>query len=364
MRRVDARYRPVWEKCTVEQQIALARYFLPHNSERPVLAPTRPRLIKWYCPFASQREFPSGHRYCINVYTGCAHGCVYCYARSYEPQQASPKRDFARMLARDLADLDRFNVPPAPVHLSNSTDPLQPLELRMRHTMQALEAILTYRHRFTTVTLLTKNPLLVAQPEYVGLLKALDYAKPAGATTRECATEALARVQVEVSLAFWREDAAAFYDPHAPSVAERLDGIAALRAAGLPVVLRIDPLFPRSPLPRRWSAALPDFGLREAQTSEDLYQLLAFAKRVQVRHVVYSPLKIVQCRRGSVTEPMQRMLEVFRAISFPCRPVRKGLSWRMPDWYVRDCLVAPFLDMCRALGVTAKFCMSNVLETV
>ncbi|MCS7336678.1 MAG: hypothetical protein NZ739_00345 [Verrucomicrobiae bacterium] len=133
VRRVDARYRPVWEKCTVEQQIALARYFLPHNSERPVLAPTRPRLIKWYCPFASQREFPSGHRYCINVYTGCAHGCVYCYARSYEPQQASPKRDFARMLARDLADLDRFNVPPAPVHLSNSTDPFQPLELRMRH---------------------------------------------------------------------------------------------------------------------------------------------------------------------------------------------------------------------------------------
>jgi len=70
--RVHAKYRPVFEKLGDRAQAALAYYFLPHQSKKDVLEVTRPRVIKWYCPFADQRSFPSGHRYCINVYTGCA----------------------------------------------------------------------------------------------------------------------------------------------------------------------------------------------------------------------------------------------------------------------------------------------------
>ena len=65
--RVDPKYRPVWDAYPPEQQAALAAYFLPHNSQKPVLGPTRPRVVKWYCPFAAQCDFPSGQRYCINV---------------------------------------------------------------------------------------------------------------------------------------------------------------------------------------------------------------------------------------------------------------------------------------------------------
>jgi hypothetical protein len=71
---IDEKFRPVWEGLTPQHQAALALFFLPHRSSKDVLAPTRPRVIKWYCPFAGQKVFPSGHRYCINDYTGCVHG--------------------------------------------------------------------------------------------------------------------------------------------------------------------------------------------------------------------------------------------------------------------------------------------------
>ena len=171
--RIDAAYRPVWEGRTPEEQRALGLYFLPRRSAKPTLAPTRPRVIKWYCPFAAQSAFATGHRYCINVYTGCAHRCLYCYAAGYEPEHAAGKRDYARLLAKDLMDLERLDVPPAPVHLSNSTDPFQPIEEQLGHTQQTLEGLLAHRDRFTTVTVLTKNPALAASPDYVRLLKAL-----------------------------------------------------------------------------------------------------------------------------------------------------------------------------------------------
>lgn len=68
--RVHPKYRPVFEKLSEADQAAVALYFLPHSSKKDVLEVTRPRVVKWYCPFADQREFPSGHghRYFINVY--------------------------------------------------------------------------------------------------------------------------------------------------------------------------------------------------------------------------------------------------------------------------------------------------------
>ena len=100
--KVAAKFRPTWDGRPSAEQAALAMYFLPHGSAKPVLEPTRPRLIKWYCPFACQSEFPSGHRYCINVYTGCEHRCVYCYAMSYSPETAATKARFEQMLQQRL----------------------------------------------------------------------------------------------------------------------------------------------------------------------------------------------------------------------------------------------------------------------
>jgi DNA repair photolyase len=361
---IDERYRPVWEKLPAEHQTALARYFLPHKSSKAVVGPTRPRVIKWYCPFAGQGVFPSGHRYCLNTYTGCAHRCRYCYAAGYEPDEAASKRDFVSLLEKDLADLERFDVPPAPIHLSNSTDPLQQnLEGRFGHTKLALEGVLANRRRFTTVTILTKNPGLAASPEYARLLAAIGAPDADHQTTAKWRTLGAPTVHVEVSLAFWREEVSSFWDPGAPSVAERIAGIHALCEAGIPVVLRIDPLFPRSPLPLRPSRDFADFGLAEAQTNDDLENLVSFAKTAGVRHVVFSPVKIVQPRRSRMAPEMAHLLDVYRAIASPEKAVWRGGSWRLPPSVAERSITGPFLEVCQRQGVPAKFCMRNLIET-
>jgi len=361
--RIDPKYHAVWEGRPAAEQAALANYFLPHRSAKPMIGPTRPRVVKWYCPFGHQHSFPSGHRYCINVYTGCAHGCAYCYAAAYEPEAANSKSDFERLIDKDMADLERFDVPPAPGHMSNSTDALQPMEERLGHCRYALERIRAHRRRFSTITLLTKNPLLAAKLGYIGLFKELSVLPPGHPRAAEFQAKGWPAFQVEVTLEFWRDEARAFYAPGAPSVQERIEGIRALRAAGIAVVLRIDPLFPRSPLPTVPAKGMADFGLCEAQTLDDLDRLVAFAGEVGVRHVVFSLVKIVKRRRGHAPEAMEALLRLYRALSPSGQPVWRGGSWRLPETVARAHVVEPFLGICGQHGVQAKFCMHNLIET-
>jgi DNA repair photolyase len=362
--RVHPNFKPVWDGLDQEKdRLALAAYFLPHRSQKQVLAPTRPKVIKWYCPFAAQCDFPSGHRYCINVFVGCSHRCVYCYAASYQPKEATCKKDFEKGVDKDLEDLERFDVPPAPLHLSNSTDPFQLLETHTGHTQYALERVLAYRHRFTTITCLTKNPNLPVQLGYIPLFRQLGEQSTPPLHDENQHNRNVPLFQAEVSLAFWREEAATAYDPDAPSVEERIEGIRALREAGIPVVLRIDPLLPRSPLPVYPPKTLDDFGLCEAQNLDDLERLVAFAQEVDVRHVVFSPAKIVRPRRGRLHPLMQAWRQVYVEMSAPKKPVWRSFSWRLPAPIAEQHVTGPFLAICQKYGVEAKFCMKNLVET-
>jgi DNA repair photolyase len=359
--KIDPKFRPVWEGRPTAVQRSLGLYFLPHSSSKPLLKPTRPRLICWYCPFADQKDFPSGHRYCINVYTGCAHGCVYCYVMGYHRSGPAPKQDFEKKLKRDLEDLDRFGVPAAPVHLSNSTDPFQPLELSTGHARHALEQLLAYRHRFTTVTLLTKNPLLPVLSGYLELLQKLNELKPEHPIASQFRRQKLPGLRIEVSLAFWREEARKLYDPGAPTIQERKEGLIALREAGLPVVLRIDPLFPLQPDDASWTYR--DFGLVQPQTPEDLEALVELAKQLGVMHVVYSPAKITKPRGNKLAGVMQAMKSVYeRAAAIKKLPFRGG-SWRLPQDFAQATVLKPFLDACERAGVRAKYCKENLVST-
>lgn len=361
--RLDPKFKPVWSERPRHEQIALARYFLPHKSNKERIGPTRPRIVKWYCPFACQNVFPSGHRYSINIYTGCAHRCVYCYATAYEPVQCSVKSDFKKLIDRDMYDLEEYDVPPAPVHLSNSTDAFQPLEKENGHTHYALEQILAHRHRFTTVTVLTKNPLLAADPNYLVMLKALRDLPANHKRYSAFAQQRRVGLVVEISFAFWRDEARSFYEPNAPSVEQRIEGLRALHSAGIPLRLRIDPLFPRSPLPILDHENLADFGLPEAQSLDDLQQLLGLAKQIEVRQLVFSVAKIVRPRHGNVSPVMQAMHSVYAACAAPGALTYRSGSWRFPPNLGETFIVRPFTRLCDSAGLHVQHCMDNLLQT-
>jgi DNA repair photolyase len=340
-RRVDPKYAPVWQNKPAAQQAALARYFLPHRSAKDVLGVTRPRVVKWYCPFADQRHFPTGHRYCINVYTGCSHGCVYCYAAGYLAMDAKPKTDYRRQLLRDLADLDAFDVPPAPAHLANSTDAFQAgMEETHGHALFTLQQLARHRNRFTTITLLTKNPGLLAREAYLDILRGLHH--PDGP------------VVIEVSLAFWRERIARTYDPGAPSIRDRRAAIGKLRQAGLPVVIRISPTYPID---------LDPPGQACPQTASDMEELAAFAADVGAVKLVHTPAKIVRPKFGRLHPLMASMLELYRHLSRPGQPDFKGGSWRLPRPVAERCVVQPLREICARHEVPLEFCMAHLLAT-
>lgn len=153
-------------------------------------------------------------------------------------------------------------------------------------------------------------------------------------------------------------------EPGAPSVARRIEGIRALRAAGIPLVLRVDPLFPRSPLPEPAGRSLADFGLTEAQRPEDLQALVELAARLDLRRIVFSVLKIVPARSGSLAGSMQAMRAVYAACAAPARvPFRSG-SWRFPADLAEAHIVQPFVRLCEAARVQVRHCMGNLLQTI
>jgi len=359
--RVHPKYQPVFDKLDESDRAAVALYFLPHGSKKDVLEVTRPRVVKWYCPFADQRVFPSGHRYSINVYTGCEHNCRYCYVNGYSARQPDCKSRFRQDLCQDLEALEALEVPPAPVHLSNSTDALQPLEQVHRHTLYTLEKLAEHRNRVTTVTLLTKNPAVLMDDRYIEVLHRLnrlpaDHPKHAFFEKNE-----FPPLRLEVSLAFFDDQCRRLLDPVAPSVESRMEAIRFLRRQGLPVLLRIDPLFPRDPL--GGGNTMADFGLPDVQPMSDLEVLVAFGQEVGIKGIVYSVAKITRPWQGNLSPVMGQMKLVYQYLSDGQPLVFRGGSWRLPKDAAKERVVEPFLELCNRYSMPAKACKANLIGT-
>lgn len=359
--RVHRKYRPVFDKLPARDRAALAFYFLPHRSKKDILGVTRPRVIKWYCPFADQHTFPSGHRYCINVYTGCEHGCEYCYVAGYVSNRAGCKNAFRADLVKDLDALDVYDVAAAPVHISNSTDPLQPLEQEHRHTLCTLETLVQRRHRFTTITVLTKNPGALMDERYVHALHQLSELPPDHPRAEWFEENGYPPLRVECSLAFYDDESRKLLDPAAPSVESRIRAIRFLRKEGIPVFVRIDPLFPHDPLPG--GKKMSDFDLPNVQPTVDLDKLIRFCREVGVGHIVYSVAKITRPRTAGLSTVMKKMKRVYEQLAPERSLVFRGGSWRLPNTVGNELVVKPFLELCHQHAVHAKTCKSNLIST-
>jgi DNA repair photolyase len=152
----------------------------------------------------------------FNPYTGCDHGCTYCYASSYVSRFSvcRPKKDLMQRLRKEARRLNGEIL-----SISNSSDPYPVLEGKMGLMRGCLEILCQHNCK---VQIITKSPLV----------------------TRDI--DLLRRVPSMVSLTVTTDDdsTARLIEPRAPPPSARLRAVETLVEESIPVSVRVDPVIP------------------------------------------------------------------------------------------------------------------------
>jgi len=167
----------------------------------------------------------------MNPYRGCEHGCIYCFARpTHAYLDLSPGLDFeTRLIAKPDAPallrkaLAKRHYQCQPIALGSNTDPYQPIERAQCITRQLLEVLLEHRH---PVAIITKSSMIERDIDILAKL----------------ASDNL--VQVMISICTLDKSLARTMEPRASAPQRRLQTIARLREAGIPVGVLVAPVIP------------------------------------------------------------------------------------------------------------------------
>ncbi|WP_282042373.1 PA0069 family radical SAM protein [Winogradskyella flava] len=172
-----------------------------------------------------------GMAYSMNMYQGCEHGCIYCYARnSHEFWGYGAGLDFERriLVKKDAPKLletllKKKSWKAYPIVMSGNTDCYQPAEQNFQLTRQCLEVFLKYKH---PVGIITKNALILRD---LNLLK--DLAKDN-------------LIAVNISITSLSEDTRRILEPRTATIKRRLKVVKELSDNGIPVNVMLAPIIP------------------------------------------------------------------------------------------------------------------------
>jgi DNA repair photolyase len=158
----------------------------------------------------------------LNVTSGCAFLCTYCYARGYS--QAPQKGEvhlYVNLPGLLREELSRKRVFPDWVILNTSSDCFQPHPDILKVTYELIQTLLEHK---IGISFLTKG---VIPRRFFDLF-------------RRAPDKILAQIGiVSLSERYWKA-----YEPGAPSPEERLQNIQKLREIGILPGIRIDPIIP------------------------------------------------------------------------------------------------------------------------
>jgi DNA repair photolyase len=200
-------------------------------------AEERPRPVTQYFvdntkTIIARNQSPDvGFETSINPYRGCEHGCIYCFARpTHEYLGFSAGLDFEShiMVKPDAprlleAELSSPKWEPQLLMMSGVTDCYQPVERKLRITRGCLEVLAKFRN---PVGILTKNRLVTRD---IDLLSELAHYK--------CAVVNLSVTSLDPKLQ-------RILEPRTSHPVARLDAVAQLRAANIPVGVMVAPVIP------------------------------------------------------------------------------------------------------------------------
>ena len=158
--------------------------------------------------------FTCPSKYSLSAYTGCSHGCLYCYASSYirNFSLVRPKKDLIKRLEKEIK-----KIPPSSIiTIANSSDPYLPLEKELKLTQSMLKVLKEYPVK---IIMVTRSDLILRD---IGILKDLE-------------------VVVSFTITTLDKNLSKKIEPNAPLPQERLKAINEL-SKDMPVVVRFDPL--------------------------------------------------------------------------------------------------------------------------
>jgi len=175
-----------------------------------------------------QKSGLPGSDYVINPYTGCVHGCVYCYARFMKRFTGHTERWGTFLDAKVNApallrkQLERRRKPLKElVMLSSVTDPYVPAEEKYKLTRGILEVLLEHQ---VPIAILTKSDMVLRD---IDLLRRFEH----------CA--------VGLSLMTLDDEMARRFEPRAPSPTRRIRALEELTENGVSTYVFISPYMPR-----------------------------------------------------------------------------------------------------------------------
>jgi len=167
----------------------------------------------------------------LNPYRGCEHGCVYCYARpTHAYLDLSPGIDFeSKLFAKPEApvllrkELGRRGYRCTPLAMGTNTDPYQPVEREWRITRGIIEVLHEVRHPLSIVT---KSALVERDIDLLAPMAEQDL------------------VQVFLSVTGLDGELSRRLEPRAAAPERRLETVARLSDAGIPVGVMFAPVIP------------------------------------------------------------------------------------------------------------------------
>lgn len=167
----------------------------------------------------------------INPYRGCAHGCVYCYARSTHAYLGlSPGLDFETRLTAKANAAEKLREEIAKpgykcevLTIGVNTDAYQPIERQQRITRSILEVASETNH---PVSLITKSALIERD---------LDLLAPMAKKRLVAVTLSVTTLDHAISMKM---------EPRTSAPARRIEAIRRLTQAGIPVNVNVAPVIP------------------------------------------------------------------------------------------------------------------------
>ena len=158
-------------------------------------------------------------KYSFSPYTGCSHGCIYCYITSYIPNafRARVKKDVISRLKKEVKGHEELKV--SYISMANSSDPYTPEEKKERVTRKALKI---FQENEIPVLIITKSDLVTRDIDILSSMKA----------------------SVSMSITYLNNENMKKIEPNAPSADKRINAIQMLSESGIPCSIRLDPIIP------------------------------------------------------------------------------------------------------------------------